>query len=302
MLGNHPVRAGVRRDHRRHRTALSAILAVVAVVIASCTHAGNDNHETTTSRQFTHPSGADEVVIKVASGGGLVQPVVRIGDSLPHVWISGDGRYLRQIARETDNPALVALEERRIPEAALQKLLAEANDAGLLADSADFGTPRIFDAVNTRILVVANGRRHDVLLRALGYPVTDLDPATVAAREHVARFVDLLEHPERIAGISGPRTYTPTGVAVWVLGPATASTATPPATWPLGNPATAGTPTNWPAPSARCLVVTDADLHALDAAAAGITRTAPWRSGDGLWQIAMRPLLPDEHTCADFAG
>ncbi len=300
MLGNHLVRARVGRGHRRHRTALSAILAVV--VVASCTHAGNGNHKDTTSGQFRHPSGADQVVIQVSSGGGLVQPVVRVGDSLPRVWISGDGRYLRRVARETDTPALVALEERRIPEAALQNLLAEANNAGLLAGSPDFGTPRIFDAVNTRILVVTDGRRHDVLVRALGYPVADLDAATVAARERVSRFIDLLEHPERIAGVSAARTYTPTGAAVWVLGPAAASTAMPAATWPLGDLATVGTPTNWPAPSARCLVVTGADLHAVDSAAARITRTAPWRSGDTLWQIAMRPLLPDEHTCADFAG
>ena len=302
MLGNHLVRARVGRGHRRQKTALGAILAVAVVVIASCTHAGNDNQKDTMSRQFTHPSGADQVVIQVSSGGGLVQPVVRVGDSLPRVWISGDGHYLRHVTQQTDTPALVALEERRIPEATLQNLLTEANNAGLLADSPDFGAPKIFDAVNTRILVVTDGKRHDVLVRALGYPVADLDAATVAAREHVSRFIDLLEHPERIAGVGAPRTYTPTGVAVWVLGPATASTAVPPATWPLGDLATVGTPTNWPAPSARCLVVTDADFHAVDSAAAGISRTAPWRSGDTLWRIAMRPLLPDEHTCADFAG
>ena len=130
MLGNHLVRARVGRGHRRQKTALGAILAVAVVVIASCTHAGNDNQKDTMSRQFTHPSGADQVVIQVSSGGGLVQPVVRVGDSLPRVWISGDGHYLRHVTQQTDTPALVALEERRIPEATLQNLLTEANNAG----------------------------------------------------------------------------------------------------------------------------------------------------------------------------
>jgi hypothetical protein len=269
------------------------------VMLASCTHGGNDRPSATTSRQFSHPGGADEVVIEVSRGGGLAPPAVRVGDSLPRVWISGDGHYLRQVAPAADTPALVKLEERRIPEATLQNLLTEANNAGLLSDSTDFGTPRIFDAVNTRLLVVTDGKRHDVLVRALGYPVADLDAATVAARERVSRLINLLEHPERIAGAGAPRTYTPTAVAVWVLGPAAASTAVPAATWPLGDLATVGTPTDWPAPSARCLLQTGDDLHAVDAAAAGITRSAPWHSGNALWQIAMRPLLPDEHTCAD---
>jgi hypothetical protein len=307
MLNRHRVRSKADRFTRalapgkRPGAALVAMLAILAVVIAGCAHTPNDRQTDTARKRFTHP-GANEVVIEVSSGGGLVLPVVRVDDSLPRVWISGDGRYLRQVAGGADTPALVALEERRIPEAALQSLLAEASDAGLLADSPDYGTPRIFDAMNTRVVVVAEGRRHDVLVRALGYPVTDLDPATVAARERVSRFIDMLEHPERIGGVGAPRTYTPTGVAVFVLGPASASAAASPARWPLGDLATVGTPTNWPVPAARCLVVTDAERRAVEAAATGITRFAPWRSGNTLWEIAMRPLLPDEHTCADAAS
>ncbi len=287
----------------RPRAALVAMLAVFVVVIAGCSHTENKDQNDTASGRSTQFSGAsDEVVIEVSSGGGLAPPVVRVGDSLPRVWISGDGRYLRQLARGADTSALVALEERRIPEAALQNLLAEASDAGLLAESPDYGTPKIFDAVNTRIVVVAQGRRHDVLVRALGYPVADLDAATVAARERVSHFIDVLEHPEGIGGVGAPRTYTPTGLAVFVLGPAAASAATPAATWPLGDLATVGTPIDWPVPSARCLVATDAERQAVEAAAAGITRNAPWRSGNTLWEIAIRPLLPDEHTCADAAS
>ena len=287
---------------RRRRAVLGTILVVCAVVIAACTDAGNGDGKDTTSERLTHPGTSDEVVIEVSSGGGLALPAVRVSDTVPRIWISGDGRYLQQVARGADAPALTTLEERRIPEAALQRLLGDASDAGLLADSPDYGTPKIFDAVNTRVVVVAEGRRNDVLVRALGYPVTDLDTATVAARKRVSDFIDVLEHPENITGAGDPHSYAPTAVAVFVLGPAAASDTAAPATWPLGDLATVGSPTDWPAPSARCLVVTGADLQAVEAAAAGITRFAPWRSGDVLWDIAMRPLLPDEHTCADIVG
>lgn len=312
MLDHHRVRirlgfgdgsGGALFNRGRHRwAALRTTLAIFVVAIASCAHTADDNQKGTGSGRFTLPRGSDQVMIEVSSVGGLVLPVVRVDDSLPRVWISGDGRYLRQSATGADTPALVAMEERRIPEAALQNLLTEASNAGLLADSPDYGTPKIFDAVNTRILLVADARRHDVLVRALGYPVAGLDAATVAARERVSRFIDLLEHPERITGVGTPSPYPPTGVAVFVLGPAAASATKPAAMWPVGDLATAGTPTNWPAASARCFVVTDADLRAVTAAASGTSRTAPWRSGDALWEIAMRPLLPDEHTCADVVG
>lgn len=308
MLERHRIRTKADRFTRALRpgdrppAALAAMLAVFGIMIAGCAHTASDDQKDTARTPFTHPGGADEVVIEVSSGGGLVLPVVRVDDSLPRVWISGDGRYLRQVAGGAGTPALVALEERRVPEAALQGLLAEASDAGLLADSPDYGTPKIFDAMNTRIVVVADGRRHDVLVRALGYPVTDLDAATVAARERVSRFIDLLEHPERIAGIGAPRPYAPAGVAVFVIGPASASAAARPATWPLGDLATVGTPTDWPVPSARCLLATDAERQAVETAATGIARFAPWRSGDALWEIALRPLLPDEHSCADVTG
>ena len=301
MLHHHRVRVGHwSGGGLRRRAALGTLLAVV--VIAGCGHTANEGQKDSASGRFTHSHDPDEVAIEVSFGGGLAPPVVRVGDSLPRVWISGDGRYLRRLATGADTPALVALEERRIPEAALQNLLVEASNAGLLADSPDYGSPKIFDAANTRILVVAEGRRHDVLVRALGYPVADLDAAAVAARERVSRFLDLLEHPERIAGVGAASTYPPTAVAVFVLGPAAASATTPPVTWPLADLATVGTPTDWPGPSARCLVVTGADLGAVQVAAAGITRSAPWRSGNALWQIALRPLLPDEHTCADVVS
>lgn len=279
--------------------ALTAVLAALATM-AGCGHS-RDGDKTTVAETLATSSGSDEVAIEVSTGGGLVLPAVRVSDSLPRVWISGTGRYLRQMPGP-DMPALATLEERRIPEAALETLLAQAADAGLLADNPDYGNPNIADAMNTRIVIVSGGKRHEVLVRALGYPAASLDAATTAARERLSHFIDELESPGNIAGAEDPHPYAPTAVAVFVLGPATETPASAPAQWPLGDPPTLGEPTQWPTPSARCLVATGADLGAVSAAAAGITRFVPWRSGDTLWQVAMRPLLPDEQSCADVAG
>ncbi len=261
--------------------------AVVAVVLAGCANSA---------------AAGDEMVIELSIGGGLVPQAVRVGDSLPRVWIGADGRYLRQNSDGSPNPALPTLEERRISQDAVTGLLDQARSAGLLADNPDYGKPLIADAMVTRVVIVTGGTRHQVLVSALGYPNPGLDATAMAARAKLSQFIDVLQHPERIAGVSAPQAYTPDQLAVFVLGAAGAAGDKAPATWPLGDLGTAGAPTDWPAGAARCLVVTGGEVTSVADAAAGKGRFTPWRSGDGLWDIGLRPLLPDEHSCADVVG
>lgn len=267
---------------------------MTAALLVGCSH-----DSTTTGQQSTLTSSSDGMVIEVSSGGGLAPPEVRVSDSLPRVWIAGDGRHLRQTSGTSSPPALVTLEDRRISETALDGLLEHARSAGLLADNPDYGTPRIVDAMVTRIVVVTDAVRHEVRVSALGYPNLGLDDAAVAARARLSQFLDALQNPERLDSAGGPTPYRPTELAVFVLGSADASAPDTPASWPLGDLGTAGTPTDWPVGTARCLVVTGGDVESVAMAAAGVGRFAPWRAADGLWDIALRPLLPDEHSCAD---
>ena len=276
---------------------VSTAAAIVAVILTGCSTTGS-----TDGQRATLYSATDAMVIEVGTGGGLVVPAVRVSDSLPQVWIAGDGRYLQQTPNGPANTALITLEERRIPDAALAGLLGDARTAGLLEDDPDYGNPRIADAMVTRIAIVSDGARHEVRVSALGYPDSGLPDAAVAARVRLAQFLDVLRHPERIAGVSGPVPYPPSAMAVFVLGPARESAPSPPAVWPLGDPGIAGAPTDWPVRSARCLVVVGDDLISVVAAATGKDRFAPWRSGDTLWDVALRPLLPDEQSCADVVG
>ena len=274
-----------------------AAAAVVAVVVAGCA-----NTAPTAGERVTPTSASDAMVIELSIGGGLAPPAVRVSDSLPRVWIGGDGRYLRQTSDGPANPALPTLEERRISQDAVAGLLDQARSAGLLEDNPDYGKPLIADAMVTRIVIVTGGMRHQVLVSALGYPNPGLGDAAVAARAKLSQFIDVLQHPERISGAGGPTPYTPTELAVFVLGPAGGSAQKAPTTWPLGDLGTVGASSDWPVGSARCLVVTGDDVTSVANAAAGQDRFTPWRSGNGLWDIALRPLLPDEHSCADVVG
>lgn len=277
-----------------YRTPVIGVLgACVSIALASC---GNTE---TTSQGAPDVSTTDGMVLEVSVGGGLVTPVVRVADSLPRVWIAGDGRYLQQSSDDSGHRGLIAVEERRIPVAALAALLTDARTAGLLDENPDYGSPRIADAMVTRVVVVTAGKRHVVLIPALGYPNPGLPDEAVAARARLSEFLDTLEHPERIADASEPSPYLPTELAVYVLGTVSASPQASPATWPLGDLGDAGTPTDWPDRSARCLVVTGGDVASVLSAAAGKDRVTPWQASDGLWDIAIRPLLPDEHSCAD---
>lgn len=272
---------------RGRRSRWMGTAAAVAVVLAGCAD--------------TAAAGAD-MVIELSIGGGLAPAAVRVSDSLPRVWIGGDGRYLRQTPDGSPNPALPTLEERRISEDAVGGLIDQARAAGLLADNPDYGKPLITDAMVTRVVIVAGGTRHEVLVSALGYPNASLSDAAVAARAKVSAFIDVLQHPERIAGVSAPIPYPPAQVAVFVLGSADATGDKAPATWPLGDLGSAGAPSDWPAGAARCLVVSGGEVTSVARAAAGKDRFTPWRAGDGLWDIGLRPLLPDEQSCADVTG
>lgn len=264
-----------------------AAAAVIAIVLAGCANTATAD---------------DGVVIELSVGGGLAPSAVRVSDSLPRVWIGGDGRYLRQTPEGPPNPALPAIEERRISEDAVAGLLDQARSASLLADDPAYGKPLIADAMVTRLVVVTGGTRREVRVSALGYPNAGLDDAAVAARARLSAFIDVLQNPERIAGVSAPTPYTPARLAVFVLGAADASSEKAPAAWPLGDLGSAGSQSDWPAGSARCLVVSGGDVTSVADAAVGADRFTPWSSGDRLWDIGLRPLLPDEFSCADVVG
>jgi len=149
---------------------------------------------------LTHPTGADEVVLSIETGGGFV-PVEYAFTNQPTFLLSGDGRLFRQ-GEVSEQTRLVPMTVTQLDEAQVQEVLRLADDAGLLGAPPDYtdtsGGPQISDAPTTSVVVTAEGQtwQHDAY--ALGFDeeqaeraalgdfivavsalVEDLDPALV---------------------------------------------------------------------------------------------------------------------------
>jgi hypothetical protein len=120
---------------------------------------------------LTHPTGADEVVLWIETGGGFV-PVEYAFTNQPTFLLSGDGRLFRQ-GEVSEQTRLIPMTVTTLDEAQVQEVLRLAEDAGLLGAPPDYtdtsGGPQISDAPTTSVIVTAEGQtwQHDAY--ALGF-------------------------------------------------------------------------------------------------------------------------------------
>lgn len=113
---------------------------------------------------LTHPTGADDVVLSIETGGGFV-PVEYAFTNQPTVLLSGDGRLFRQ-GETRQQTRLIPMTVTTLDEAQVQEILRLAEDAGLLGtppDYTDTSGPQISDAPTTSVVLSAGGEtwRHD---------------------------------------------------------------------------------------------------------------------------------------------
>jgi hypothetical protein len=112
-------------------------------------------------------------------------------------------------------------------------------------------------------------------------------------RDRIAEFRRSLQPfaQRREALVSGPSAYRPAKVAVIATWSAAAATAPAP-DWPF-EPLASGERVA----SGLCQTYTGERLDQLVRLAGGITPTTRFRSGDSLFYVVFRPLLPDESGC-----
>jgi hypothetical protein len=259
----------------------SAVLAVL--VVAGCA-------STQPVPVGPPPTGADELVFRVADLPGLMAPAQSFG--LPRLSLYGDGRLV------VGDPTPAALPDpisRQLTEAGVRSVVQAAADAGL-TDHTDFGTPQLPDAGVTVFTVVAD-ERVDTKVVAPSQD-DDVTAPQREARQLLRSFVDNLADLDSWLGDDideEARPYRYTRLAVLAL-PQQAPLGSPQRPWPLDDLATAGRPHG----TGRCLVVAEAELAPVRAAATDVAPDTWWRSGDQVFQVALRPLLPDERTCEDL--
>ena len=139
---------------------------------------------------ISHPTGADDVVIRIGYEGGFV-PIDYLFLDLPSVLVTGDGRLITQgpVTAIYPGPLLPNLQVRTIAEADIQKILALAEQHGLLVDRQYTSPNNVADAPDTVVTITANGVTYRHSAYALG--LADFGgPETDDARRQLAEFVD----------------------------------------------------------------------------------------------------------------
>jgi hypothetical protein len=263
---------------------------VLMLTVAAC---GGSSPSAGGSGPPRPPTGPDEVVVQVVTSGGFTAESRPPAD-LPKVSVFGDGRVVvvGPTTLEFPGPALPNLQEFRVNDDGLARILRAARDAGLLADeSPDYGDPGVTDQTTTTVTVRADGVTRRVDVYALGFKgrVSGVTREQGERRRALERFIELAGDAGALGDdvVHGStRRYDPAAVAVLVR-PSDTTDGDMHA-WPLGD--LAGT---------DCVVLSGIDATtALDAARTGREGDARQSAG-ATYSVVFRPLLPDEHTCDD---
>ena len=291
---------------------IGVAVAAVAVLASACGGVGNDDTGSSGSTGATgaigieHPTGADQLILRVAYEGGFVPYEYTLG-STPFWSLFGDGMLIvpgPQI-EIYPGPALPNLTATPVSEDGIQAILEAARDAGLMDGDANYGNQCIADAATTVFTTNADGTTTVVSAYALdvGEPAgTCGNDRDAEARAKLAAFQAKLTDlrswlPNGSVGTERP--YDPTEMRVYGR-PDQGDAELPqdPIEWPLEPPLDAFGEAAQDAPAdTRCGVVTGEGLTTLLAAAQHANSLTPWTSGGTEYHLIFRPLLPDEHTC-----
>ena len=142
-------------------------------------------------------------MISVRQEGGFVPPGVLFA-ATPTALVTGDGHLLSTgpTTMIFPGPLLPNVLTRSITPAAIQQLVAKADQLGLLADIVYSRNDQVADAPDTVVDITVGGRTYHHQVYALGLDVGTADPA----RQHLQEFVDVMTNVEPTvgAGALGP--------------------------------------------------------------------------------------------------
>jgi hypothetical protein len=248
-----------------------------------------------------HPTGADDVVIRLGYEGGFV-PMGTAFVNLPTLLVSGDGKVYTQGAMTMEYPGrlLAPMVVRTITPAAIQKLLAAADEAGLFATpTPDYSAEmNVADAPNTVVVINAGGSSYTHSAYALGFGIDaqgNSVPEASPARAALHGYALLLGDLSVAVGAAelGPESIVePSEYRLQAM-------ATPEADLAGIDPAP--TIVEWPA-STGVDLATAAECARLSATAAGsvfadANSNTFFRQGESLFRISVAGVLPGDPSC-----
>ena len=281
-----------------------AYAAIAAVVLAAC---GDDSPSgdapsdsspidtvapvdttappTTVPSGIDHPTGADDVVVRIAYEGGFVPVEVAFLD-LPTLLVTGDGQAIVQgpIAEIYPGPLLPNMQARPVTEAGIQDLLALAEDHGLLADVEYTNPTNIADAPDTVVEIAANGETYVHRAYALGI-ADETDPARATLADFVAQATgDWLYGDNPELGPEAPYVTDTFLIRASEVGDYTGDIEPTVVDWPAETSVRL-------ADASECAAVPAAEVGDLFADATQLTFFAE----DGItYQLTVKPLLPGD--------
>jgi hypothetical protein len=294
-------------------------LVLLSLGVAACGGLRDDDpgpgDDPTEPAGIDHPTGPDELILRIDSGGGFVPAEFLLTD-LPDLSLLGDGRLvvLGPQIEIYPGPALPNLQVRQLTEDGVQALLGAARDAGLFGPDAHYDNACITDVPTTTFTLVAEGKTHVISAYALGFGGVEEDetcvpnPADAAARRKLAKFQELA---------FGPDTWMPEGsvgteqefafdelrlfvepAALDAVGDEGIEPTV--VDWPLDTPlADFSEPTPDAPAGERCGTVSGADLATLMPDLREANQLTLWDSDGQTYRLFLRPLLPDESGCPE---
>jgi hypothetical protein len=281
-----------------------APVALVVLIAAACAEASST---TSDDGGIAHPTGADQLVLRVETGGGFTAPEYQLR-LIPEFNLYGDGTIITPGAQIEiyPPPALPSVQMQPVSEDGVQAILQAAIDAGVDADHdmSDMGSTMVADAPTTTFTISVNGTTNSFGVYALGMFEGNC-PEGMSAKECDARtalssFVAQLSDLQSwlpAGSLGETATFEPSGSRVNV-GDVRRDADLPQkkVAWPLEPPlASFGEDTS---AGYRCGVVTGADwTDTLEPLAAGTNELTAWTSDGISYGIVFRPLLPDESGC-----
>lgn len=278
---------------------------------------------TTNPDAIEHPTGADDVIVKIEYAGGFVMPQTLI-NRMPVFVLFGNGCYVVQGPQIEifPAPALPNLQETCLNEEGVQEILARATAAGLLDGDAEYRNDMIADATTTVFTVTAGGQTSVVRAYALELDAGMDDPNMTEeqqeAREKLLTFmqdmsgVDFWIDPEMIVEEAHEYEIERMQIAVLPAGSPSApqiEDGIEPQVleWPLESDlATFGAP--YLTGEFNCDVVEGEDLTTLLPKLQEANQLTHWVSGaegtpeagdEDAYILFLRPLFPGEDACAE---
>jgi len=243
----------------------------------------------------TPTTDSDQAVVRIEQKGGFMAPWVTLAN-YPTVVLYEDGRLILQGPQIEiyPAPALPNLQVTHLTTAGVEQVLEWAAEAGLKGPDRQLG-PMIIDAGATVFEVTRADETHRTSVSDLSAD----DPEVAAVNRFQNVMLDIRSYlPNDVVGDDQPYAFDRLRLISSEADPATvAQEGASTVDWPLDTPiAELGTSLSDP-PNQRCALIEGEDLQTLMPLFQQTNQLTLYSSEDKLYQVTLRPLLPDEEAC-----